>query len=147
MILRVSPGYLRRGQNDGWKCLVSDSWRPVKLSRVLLGPMSPELSQNAQRNRTRPGPGLTSAFLSESPQVPKPAHPGGYGRGRVPGRHQEADASLHGTSVHVAQTETLSTSQVMFTHSYRCCSLGRTATTSPSTPTDTCCCTPTSSRR
>lgn len=28
------------GQHQGWRCLVSDSWRQGKLSRVLLGPVS-----------------------------------------------------------------------------------------------------------
>lgn len=56
-------------------------------------PIGPEFPP--QTKRTRPGPGLTGASLSESSQVPEPADPGGYGRGRVPGRHQEADAALH----------------------------------------------------
>lgn len=72
--------------------------------------------------RTRRGTGPSSPGthellpFSESAQVPKPAHPGGDGRGRVPGKHQETHASLHGTSARGPDADASPVSRLASSH-------------------------------
>lgn len=145
-------------ENEGWKCLVSDSWRHLKLQgneaiQISIGPHFLEISQKAQRDLTHPvrAAGLISGlygFLSEISKISKPAHLGGYGYRCVPGRYQEADSLLYCKRTHGLNTYTSqSFLYTLYFISLLSCSLDQMATILPLIPMDMCCSTLISSHR